>query len=123
MNPGMTFANWFTLAGVVLGAMTFIGGCMSWWLRLTLKAELASFRKELTKDFTDQFQDGKLAEARRESLIKDLQNVRDELARLHVRINDVEDYAHKNNHDVRNKVQVIELKCGELAALARNNSK
>jgi hypothetical protein len=112
----MTFVNWLTLTGLVLAAMTFLGTLLSYWLKLSLKAELSDFREELTKNFKTQFQDSTLAEVRRETITKDLQVVHEDLAKLHTRINEVGDYAHRNNHEVRNKIQIMELTLGEMRA-------
>ncbi len=90
-------------AGWIISAIALMGGLLAWFVKTTIKTELADFRTSMEERFDKKFQNAEIAEAKLTPMRKDIEA-------LHARVNEIEDYAHRWRHAHAGPLQRCVLK-------------
>ena len=94
---------------VILASVTALATFLAWFVKVTIRSALSDFKDGITKEFGERFLSLETAKERLDNMQKDINYLRD-------KSNAIEEYTHKNNHEVRNKIQNLELKFGVVSA-------
>jgi hypothetical protein len=95
----------WTILGVGAAWLGILAKWLSWSVTTSMRVQLADFKEEIRKEFTDKFQDSR-------QLALMLKPVTDEMANLRAHINEVEKYAHDWRHAHAGPIQRCVLKLG-----------
>ena len=86
--------------GMIAGWLGLLSKWLSWSVKSAIDNQLSAFRVSLTAEFGSKFEDSRLAEAK-------LMPIQKEIARIDRHLEEVDNYSHSANHDLREEIMNV----------------